>query len=471
MADDASVIFQPLRFRNLTISNRLIRSSISGRIDNYDGSGSLARINFDARFAAGGVGAIIGAHAPVAVRGRILPGYATIDRDSRVRFWRALVERVHRYDCKYVIQLIYGGGQADIRGIENRPNVALSPTSRTERFTGIPIRAMTQAEIDDTIRLFVDAAARAREAGADGIELQGANGYLITQFLSSAINDRRDDYGGPLENRARFLLELVAAIRAKVGDDYFLSVKLNARDNHSAGTFPLSRKPGNTLEDAIQVAKWLEAAGVDTIHVSSGSGFPHPLNPPGPIDWGYALHVYQNMLQSGRYTWRNYLLMRYRALRWIPALMWGRKQFFIRDGRAVPELVEGLNAADAHAIKEAVSIPVLCTGGWQTAPRIAHALRNGDCDAVTIARPLLANPDLPARFRAGYDGPEPGKECTYCNRCLVNVLEYPIGCYEESRYAEYGDAAWDRMIEEVMAYYRDEVPAEAERGSVTLESA
>src|SRR5215468_4932966 len=104
------VIFQPLRFRTVTFKNRLTRSSISGRFDNYDGSGTHARINWEEKFAAGGVGAIISSFVPVHVRGRILPNFAMIDHDDKIPFWRALGERIHQYKdkqgvpCKYIMQ-------------------------------------------------------------------------------------------------------------------------------------------------------------------------------------------------------------------------------------------------------------------------------------------------------------------------------------------------------------------------------
>src|SRR5215211_2592376 len=269
-------IFQPLRFRNLEVKNRVFRSSISGRIDNYDGSGTQARINWEAKFARGGVGAIISAHVPISVRGRILPNYAHIDRDERIPFWRRLGERVHEYDCKFILQLSHGGRQQDLAGVENLERLALSSTDRPDPFHGLPCRRMTVQEIHQTVQDFAAGARRAREAGLDGVELHACNGYLITQFLSSGINDRTDEYGGSLENRARFLLEIIHAIRREVGNDFHVQAKISAVEYNN---FPFFwDKPGNTLEDTLQVCKWLEAAGIDAIHVSTGSLFPHPLN-------------------------------------------------------------------------------------------------------------------------------------------------------------------------------------------------
>ena len=220
MAFDA--IFQPLQFKNLKVKNRIFRSNVSGRFDNYDGSGNQARINWERKFAKGGVGAIISSFVPVHLRGRIVPNYAMIDHDRHIPFWRKVGEAVHEHDCRFIMQLSHGGRQRDINGIEFP--VGLSSTSKSDPIHGFRCQAMTTAQIKDTAAAFAEGARRAREAGLDGVELHGANGYLITQFLSSAINDRKDEYGGPLENRARFVLEVVRAIRAKVGHDFHLQM-------------------------------------------------------------------------------------------------------------------------------------------------------------------------------------------------------------------------------------------------------
>lgn len=426
-------IFEPLEFRNLSVKNRILRANISGRFDAYDGSGSQARINWELKFARGGVGAIISSFVPVDVRGRIVPNYAYIDRDERIPFWRELGKRVHEHDCRYIIQLAHGGRQRDIRGLEY--DKGLSSTDKPDQLHGFESERMTTQQIRQTVDLFVAAAVRAREAGLDGVEIHGANGYLFTQFLSSAINDRKDEYGGSLENRARLLLETVRAMREAVGNDFHLQVKISATE-YANVLYPWGKK-GNTITDSVQVCRWLEAAGVDAIHVSSGSTFAHPRNPPGAFSVKEAVKTYDTILGSGKHTFRNYLLFRTWPLSAAFQHHWERQG----GGQ-----IEGLNLPDSRAIKQAVTIPVLCTGGFQRASLIRQALQNGDCDAVTIARPLVANNNLVQLYAQGHD--QPPNPCTFCNKCLFNVLEHPLGCYEESRFD-----SREAMLREIMSVY------------------
>jgi len=162
-------VFAPLHFRHLTVKNRIFRSSISGRFDNYDGSGTQARINWEEKFARGGVGAIISSFVAVSVAGRHVPNFATIHDDGQIPFWRAVGEKAHEHDCKYILQLNHAGRQMDFRGVDNLRSPALSSTSDTEPFNGFACRAMSKTEIASTVRQFAEAARRVREAGLDGI--------------------------------------------------------------------------------------------------------------------------------------------------------------------------------------------------------------------------------------------------------------------------------------------------------------
>jgi 2,4-dienoyl-CoA reductase (NADPH2) len=430
-------IFQPLTFRNLTVKNRIFRSNVSGRFDNYDGSGTQTRINWETKFAKGGVGAIISSFVPVHLRGRIVPNYAMIDHDRHIPFWRAVGRAVHEHDCKFILQLSHGGRQRDINGIEYP--TGLSSTSKSDPIHGFHCEAMTKAQIADAVAQFAEGARRAREAGLDGVELHGANGYLITQFLSSAINDRKDEYGGPIENRARFVLEVVRAIRAKVGNDFHLQMKISAQDFDDALAFLGMGPSGNTLLESVQVATWLVEAGVDALHVSTGSFFPHPRNPAGadlPVEDLAA--SYDTMISSGERTFANFLLFHGMSGA-LARSAWNR-------AAGPADEIEGKNLPDARAIKAAVTVPVICTGGFQTASVIAKAITAGDCDAVSIARPLIANNDLVRVFQRGQDRAD--KPCTYCNRCLVNVVENPLGCYDETRFP-----SREAMVAQIMSVY------------------
>jgi 2,4-dienoyl-CoA reductase (NADPH2) len=441
---DAAVIFSPLQFRHLEVKNRLFRSSISGTFDDYNGHGTNARLNWEEQFARGGVGAIISSFVPVAIRGRILPRYATIDDDDKIPFWQEVGRRVHRHDCKFIMQLSHSGRQQDVGGVENLYRKSLSSTNQKDYFHGLLCRAMTKRELKETIQLYAAGARRAQQAGLDGVELHGANGYLITQFLSSAINDRDDEYGGTVENRARFVLEIVRAIRERVGAEFHLQMKINAVD-HDNWLFPW-RRSGNTLRDTIRIIKILEdgGQGVDALHISSGATFPHPRNPPGDFPVQEAIRWYDGMLSQGVSTRRNMWIFRRplfaRRFRW-----WWK----FRRGR----VIEGINAQYAREIRQHASVPVLVTGGFQHAPLIAQIIRLGWCDGVTIARPLIANPDLPQILQR-QQGPNPGKACTYCNKCLINDLENPLGCYELSRYdGGTVDEQYAQMMKTIMSVF------------------
>jgi 2,4-dienoyl-CoA reductase-like NADH-dependent reductase (Old Yellow Enzyme family) len=137
-------------------------------------------------------------------------------------------------------------------------------------------------------------------------------------------------------------------------------------------------------------------------------------------------------------AFRNFLLFRYRLLRPIFKFLWNRTK---------PDEIEGINADEAAEIKKQVNIPVLVTGGFQTASYIRKCINEGMCDGVAIARPLVANNDLVKIYAAGKDLPD--KPCTYCNKCLVHAISDPLGCYELSRY----DGDYDRMIKEVMTVF------------------
>jgi 2,4-dienoyl-CoA reductase-like NADH-dependent reductase (Old Yellow Enzyme family) len=187
----ADPIATPLRLGpNLTLKNPILRSSVTGRFDNEDGSLTQTRINWETKFAKGGVGAIISAFAPVRMDGRIIPGVATIDRDDFIPLWAALGAAVHAHDCKYILQLSHAGRQRDIPGVHNARRPAPSSSTGREIVHGLRGYAMSTAEIGDVVQAFAKAAWRAREAGLDGVELHAGHGYLFSQFLVASRTAR-----------------------------------------------------------------------------------------------------------------------------------------------------------------------------------------------------------------------------------------------------------------------------------------
>ncbi|MGK7907950.1 MAG: NADH:flavin oxidoreductase [Synechococcus sp.] len=469
----SNTVLDPIEFRHLTVKNRVFRSSVTGRWDNYDGSGNQARVNWENKFAKGGVGAIISSYVPVSIEGRITPQVSTIHEDRLIPFWQTIGETVRTHGCKYIIQLSHSGRQRDIEGVENTtihphskaiaPQNAPSTTNQADQINGLPANTMSTAKVKAIVQEFAAAARRAQAAKLDGIELHSSHGYLINQFLSKGINRRKDQYGGSLENRYRFLQDIVRAVRQQVGDKFHFQAKISIREfNDIIPPWPCGHR-GNDLEESIQICQWLERDGIDAIHVSRGSTFPHPLLPSGPFPMEMLKYTYDTMISSGGFaSFRNYILFRYKILRPLFYWFWNRypkqeqkrfptpfqgnrvtqaelDRFFCEHVPAeeMNDLLkrhQGTVIGDAKLVKEALTeIPVITTGGFQQASFINQAIQEGYTDAVSMARMLVANPDLVnAYFQKQIDIPD--RPCTYCNECLGAYLELPVGCHNIDRF-------------------------------------
>ena len=431
-------IFEPLTFRNLTIKNRIIRANMSGRIDQYDGSGTQARINFETKFARGGVGAIVSSFANVQLRGRIMPNYAMIDHDRHIPFWRAVGKAVHAFDCKYILQLSHGGRQRDIPGFEFA--TGLSSTDKDDPRHGFRCERMTVAQIKETVRAFADGARRAREAGLDGVELHGVErlpDLPVPQFCHQRPQGRiRRLAREPRPVRARDR-------RARSGPRRRRRLSPPDEDRR-----PRRRRCRRILREGSRRATrsrnrrrsavgWSMPASTPFTSRSAAS-FRIRATRPAPtcrsMTW---CRPTTRCSLAASAAFRTYLLFKN-----FPEL--ARRQW--NEAAPKPDEIEGQNLADARRLKSAVYVPVICTGGFQTASVIAAALERHDCDAVSIARPLIANNDLVEIFRRGQDRAD--RPCTYCNRCLAHVVKNPLGCYDESRYP-----SREAMIADIMSVF------------------
>jgi 2,4-dienoyl-CoA reductase-like NADH-dependent reductase (Old Yellow Enzyme family) len=426
------VIFDPLTIKGVTFKNRIIRSSIGGRTAFYDGTVSSAWKNFEKRFAANGVAAIVSATIAVNEDRWAPLEYPRISSDRFIAPMRAAIKQVQAHDCRYLMQLGDGGSHQQMslfpRAIGSR-----SSSRGLDLLYGYRSLSseMSVQEISETIQEFADAGRRVRETGSDGIEITASKGYLLHQFLNPGVNRRKDGYGGSVDKRFRLLREVVAAVRASVGQDYLLGIRLSAEDfNHLPLfnvrlpiVFPLRHYwMGNTLKETLYYARELEKLGVDYLHITSGYGFINPKENPGRFP-------YPEVRLFASYTRHLSAKARIRSdiLNVVPEWL---GQLTIGHGW---KLVPGENAEYAKKFKQVVGIPVVANGGFQDRELVEQVLGDGSCDLVSMARPLLANPDLIDTFRRGEK--MPARPCTFCNRCAIRTAVFPLGCYDSSRFA------------------------------------
>jgi len=277
-------LFEPIVIRELEIRNRIFMAPMCQySCENKDGvPGSWHLVHYGAR-ATGGAGLIIVEATAVSPEGRITPWCTGIWNDEQVKGWTAVNDFAHSQGAKTAIQLAHAGRKASTyRGWSGENSVALEDggwqtvSSTDEPFTGYAApRALTTEEISGVVADWAKAAKRSIEAGFDAIEIHAAHGYLIHQFLSPITNQRSDEYGGSLENRARLLLEIVIGIRAAIGEDVPLLIRFSATDYKADGW---------DEEQTAQVARWTADAGADLFDISTGgliTGVQIPFTEPG----------------------------------------------------------------------------------------------------------------------------------------------------------------------------------------------
>ncbi|ARS27562.1 oxidoreductase [Sphingomonas sp. KC8] len=385
MTSSYTHLTSPGRIGKLDLRNRMAVTAMGASLAEPDGHCGERIVRYHEEQAKGGVGLIITGVAGVAwpVGGNQVNQIAISD-DRFLPGLTALTQAAHKHGAKIAAQLHHGGLVAMEDMLAGRPvwapsipkppegdfteaflleEIAAAPFGRIKNVT---LQVMTVEDIQTVVGQFAAAADRAKRAGFDGIEIHGGHGYLLGSFVSATSNRRTDEYGGSLENRARFLVEVVRAIRAAVGPDFPIWCKVDSRE--------VGKKGGLTIDDGIAVAKMVEAASADAITVT-------------------AYHdTAQAKLHSGSHTPHE----------------------------------PGLNLPFAAKIKRAVGIPVIASG--RVEPEVADArIADGSIDFVSMGRKLLADPYLPAKITAGR--PQDVLPCVYCYTCIsaIYVCE-PLRC-------------------------------------------
>ncbi len=256
-------LFQPGRIGSLELKNRLVMPPMATNYALKDGTVTDRQIDYYEERSKGGAGLVIVeiscVDSPV---GKGVMRQICIDDDRFIPHLSKLAEAIKRHGAKAAIQVHHAGRQTTAQITGHQP-VAPSPVPTSG---GEQPKELTVSEIAALVTKFAEAAERAKKAGFDGVEIHGAHGYLISQFLSPLSNRRQDAYGGSVENRARFLLEVIEAIRKKVGREYPVWCRLSARE--------IGVEDGITLEETQVVAELAEKAGVDAIHVSAHTVVP-----------------------------------------------------------------------------------------------------------------------------------------------------------------------------------------------------
>ncbi len=347
-------VLQKGNIGNLELKNRMIMPAMGSSHGEADGTVGEELIEYYAARARGGFGLLITEFTCIEPAGKALPGQLMIDSDEYTAGFTKLTEEIHREGGKIFLQLQHSGRQtvSQFTGMQPvAPSAVPCPINRE-----LP-RELTIEEIHVTIEKFGDAALRAKKAGFDGVEIHGAHGYLVAQFLSSYSNKRADEFGGDIAGRTKFAVDLIENIKEKCGQDFPLIFRISGDERVESG---------RTIKETVMIAKMLEKAGADAIHVSTG--------------------VYASMP-------------------------------YMVPPANVPN---GFNLDAAAAVKKVVAIPVIAVGRINDPFMAEEVIVNGIADFVALGRASLADPEFPNKVKQNRTD-----EISPCVGCLTRCNGAP----------------------------------------------
>ncbi len=377
LENDAPDVFSPGRIGPLTLRNRIVKAATYEGLS-HDSRVTTDLVEFHRAYAAGGVGMTTLAYCAVAPDGRTAPEQLQWT-DEAMPGLRTLTEAVHAEGAAVSAQIGHAGPVADPRG-NGYP--ALSPSTRFPNIAGRVSRRATPKDLERITLAHARAATRALAAGFDAVEVHLGHSYLPSAFLSPRINHRRDEFGGSLENRARFARGILRAVRDAVGDRIAILTKLNMSDGVRGGI---------TVEEAIATAQWIEQDGtVDALEMTAGSSLLNPM-----------------YLFRGGAPVREFVAVMPQPMRTVLRL--GGRQFIREYPYRDAYLLE-----DARKVRAEVALPMVLLGGITDRASMDLAMREG-FEFVAMGRALLREPDLVNRIAADAGTPS---LCIHCNRCM-----------------------------------------------------
>ncbi|UCE56010.1 MAG: FAD-dependent oxidoreductase [Desulfobacterales bacterium] len=353
-------LFSPFAIGTLKVDNRLVMPPMATNYASPEGFVTQRQIDYYVERAKGGVGYMNVEHTGILQQGKASPKMLLISTDEHAVHIHKLVESVHEAGGKIVVQINHAGRQTFSK-------VTGSPIVGPSAIPATPImetpRELSVSEIEEITEAYAVAAERVKNAGADGVELHMAHGYLLCSFLSSFSNQRKDQYGGDIEGRARFPLEVLKAVRNQLGPDFPIICRLSG-DEYVEG--------GLRIEETKQIAKFLEKAGADALHISACNAASGYLNhPPYYVEEGVFVHL-------------------------------------------------------AQAIKYEVNIPVIAVGRIRHPAMADQVIGEGKADMISMGRALIADPHLPNKAKKGrFDEIIP---CISCNKCVQTMRKDSVRC-------------------------------------------